>query len=151
MTRTEILTSPANPLLKDVRRDGFEALAARMPSDPPDRGPGVPHPSAGATAVGARFLLVAYNVCLDTADAAVAAKIARAVREYRVTRDARGNPVDRQARGLPEVRAIGWAVEGGAQVSTNLTDFRVTPPHVLLARDGRLTLGRRRGSVAALG
>lgn len=132
----EAATRPERRLLKDVRRDGFEGLAARMPGDPPDFGPPGPHPSAGGVAVGARFLLVAYNICLDTPDAAVAARIARSVRQFRrVVRDAHGNPLGREAGGLPEVRAIGWSIEeyGCAQVSTNLTDWRVTPPHVVLA------------------
>ena len=78
-------------------------------------------PTAGATAVGAREVLVAYNVDLAGADLELARRIASAVRE----RDG----------GLPAVRAMGVALEGRGlvQVSMNLLDFRVTPPAVAFA------------------
>jgi len=74
------------------------------------------HPKAGAVAVGARELLIAYNVFLDTEDASVATEIAKKVRE--------------SDGGLPAVRALGFALEsrGCAQVSMNLLDFRKTSP-----------------------
>lgn len=76
-----------------------------------------PHPDAGCTAVGARKILVAYNILLRSNDLAAARAIARAVRE--------------SSGGLPAVRALGLYLEsrGQAQVSMNLTDYRVTPPH----------------------
>jgi glutamate formiminotransferase len=88
-------------------------------------GPGL-HPTAGATAVGARGVLVAYNVDLADADVALARSIATAVRE----RDG----------GLPAVRAMGveLAGRGLVQVSMNLLDFRVTPPAVAFAAVARL-------------
>jgi glutamate formiminotransferase len=88
-------------------------------------GPGL-HPTAGATAVGARGVLVAYNVDLADADLALARSIATAVRE----RDG----------GLPAVRAMGveLAGRGLVQVSMNLLDFRVTPPAVAFAAVARL-------------
>jgi glutamate formiminotransferase len=78
-------------------------------------GPGL-HPTAGATAVGAREVLIAYNVELAGADLGLARAIAAAVRE-------RGG-------GLPAVRAMGVALEGRGlvQVSMNLLDYKVTPP-----------------------
>lgn len=131
----EAATRPERRLLHQVREGQFEGLAARMPSHPPDAGPDEPHPSAGAVAVGARFYLVAFNVNLGTDDVRVARRVAREVREWRrVVRDAHGAVVEAEPGRLREVRAIGWYVEdfGCAQVSTNLVDYRVTPPHVLL-------------------
>lgn len=84
---------------------------------PPDVGQGR-HASAGCTAVGARKVLIAYNVNLRTGDLAVARDIARMVRE--------------RSGGLPCVKALGLplASRGQVQVSMNLTDYEVTPPHV---------------------
>jgi len=116
--------SPERAALPAVRGRGFEAAvrSARQPLDAaPDLGGPGPHPTAGATAVGAREVLVAYNVDLAGADLELARRIARAVRE----RDG----------GLPAVRAMGVALEGRGlvQVSMNLLDFRVTPPAVAFA------------------
>jgi glutamate formiminotransferase len=125
---------PERAALPAVRGRGFEALraahapapsAAGQPHAPgagaPDLGGPGPHPTAGAVAVGAREVLVAYNVDLAGADLELARRIARAVRE----RDG----------GLPAVRAMGVALEGRGlvQVSMNLLDFRVTPPAVAFA------------------
>jgi len=117
---------PERAALPAVRGRGFEALraAGQAPAAgalPPDLGGPAPHPTAGATAVGAREVLVAYNVDLAGADLELARRIARAVRE----RDG----------GLPAVRAMGVALEGRGlvQVSMNLLDFRVTPPAVAYA------------------
>jgi glutamate formiminotransferase len=70
---------------------------------------------AGAVIVGARQFLIAYNLFLQTNDIRVARQIARAIRE--------------SSGGLPGVRALGLLVEGQAQVSINLADFRQTPLH----------------------
>ena len=104
--------------LRSVRRGGFEELASTMAQIPPDWGPPTPHPTAGAVAVGVRPVLVAFNVSLDTTDVLLARKVARAVRASN--------------GGLPAVMAIGWYCPsyGCAQVSMNLTDWTVTPPHV---------------------
>lgn len=109
--------------LAAVRRGGFEALAGRL-SEPdwrPDFGPPRPHPTAGATAVGARGFLIAFNAVLDTDDVAVAREVARAVRE--------------SSGGLPAVKAIGvpLASRGRVQVSMNLVDFTRTSPHAAVA------------------
>jgi glutamate formiminotransferase len=117
---------PERAALPAVRGRGFEALrdASGRPGGlrdrPPDLGgPGL-HPTAGATAVGAREILVAYNVDLAGADLDLARRIAAAVRE----RDG----------GLPAVRAMGVALKRGlVQVSMNLLDYRVTPPAVAFA------------------
>ena len=110
---------PDRAALPAVRGRGFEALRDAPDQDPDFGGPG-PHPTAGATAVGAREVLVAYNVDLAGADLDLARRIAAAVRE----RDG----------GLPAVRAMGVALDergvdrGLVQVSMNLLDYRVTPP-----------------------
>jgi glutamate formiminotransferase / 5-formyltetrahydrofolate cyclo-ligase len=107
-------SAPHRRNLADVRRGGYEGLAARS-GDPlwqPDYGPSELDPRKGAVAVGARPFLVAFNAYLDTADVGVARAIARKVRE-------RGG-------GLPGVKALGMEVEGRAQVSMNLTDLETT-------------------------
>jgi glutamate formiminotransferase len=106
--------------LADVRRGGYQGLAARL-EDPlwqPDYGPRDLDPNKGAVAVGARPFLVAFNAYLDTNDLEVARAIAREVRE----RDG----------GLPGVKALGLKVGGRAQVSMNLTDLERTSMPVAL-------------------
>jgi glutamate formiminotransferase len=117
---------PERAALPAVRRAGDRQAAAPAAASAPDLGgPGL-HPTAGATAVGARGFLVAYNVDLAGADLALARRIATAVRE----RDG----------GLPAVRAMGVALQGRGlvQVSMNLLDFRVTPPGAAFAAVARL-------------
>ncbi|HEY2293006.1 MAG TPA: glutamate formimidoyltransferase [Thermoanaerobaculia bacterium] len=108
----------------NTRRGGFEGLAARLadPAWAPDFGPPHPHPTAGATVIGARFFLIAFNAVLATADVAVARSIARRVRE--------------SGGGLPAVRALGvhLASRDLAQVSMNLVDYRRTPILTALRR-----------------
>ena len=113
-------TAPHRRNLADLRRGGYEGLAAHM-KDPlwqPDYGPPELDPRTGAVAVGARPFLVAFNAYLDTDDVSVAKAVARKVRE----RDG----------GLPGVRALGLEVGGRAQVSMNLTDLGATPIPVSL-------------------
>ena len=115
---------PDRAALPAVRGRGFEELLETAATDParaPDLGGPAPHPTAGATAVGVRPFLVAYNVDLATGDLALARRIARAVRE----RDG----------GLPGVRALGFPLPGRGlvQVSMNLLDVRVTPPAAAFA------------------
>jgi len=104
-------TRPERRDLADVRKPRFEGLSACLASDPawiPDFGPRVVHPSAGATIVGARDVLIAFNVGLDTTDVEAARSIARVLRE--------------RNGGLPGVKALGLFVGGRAQVSMNLCD-----------------------------
>ena len=113
----EVCTREERRVLGAVRNLGFETLSVRLGSDPeldPDFGPARVHPTAGAVAVGARRLLIAFNVDLDSADVAVARRIARAVRS--------------SDGGLPAVQAMGimLAARGCTQVSMNLLDFEVT-------------------------
>jgi len=113
-------SSPARANLADIRRGGLPGLAARMAGDPawtPDFGPPRLHPTAGATAVGARRILVAFNVNLATGDLGLAKAVAKAVRQ--------------SSGGLAHVKAIGVPLAGlkQAQVSMNLTNIDETPVH----------------------
>jgi glutamate formiminotransferase len=130
-------TCPARLALENVRRGGFEGLAAQMatPEGAPDFGPRQPHPTAGATAVGVRGPLVAFNVVLDSDRLDIARDIARSVRE--------------KNGGLSAVKALGLplASRGLVQVSMNLVDFRITPPVVAFERV-REEAERRRVRVA---
>ncbi len=112
-------TCPERQNLAMVRQGEYEALVREidLPRRKPDYGPARVGP-AGAVIVGARPFLIAYNVFLDSADVAIAKRIARTIRE----RDG----------GLPAVRALGLLVAGQAQVSMNLVDFRRTPLHVVV-------------------
>lgn len=105
--------------LAEVRKGQFEGFAEKMrdPRWAPDFGPGRPHPTAGAVAVGARAFLIAYNINLGTRDLAVADRIAKAIRHA--------------GGGFRYVKAMGveLAERGCVQVSINLTNFRKTPLH----------------------
>lgn len=106
--------------LPQVRRDRYEILRETISSDPsrtPDYGP-ARLGTAGAVAIGARQPLIAFNIYLDTTDVEIAKNIARAVRE--------------SGGGLKNIRALGLFVNGRAQVSLNLTDFRITGLHPAL-------------------
>jgi len=106
---------PERKRLELVRRGEYEGLKAEVKSNPdrvPDAGP-AELGSAGATVIGAREFLVAYNVNLTTDDEEIATKIARTVRH--------------SSGGLRFVKALGMTIEGRAQVSMNLTNFRKTP------------------------
>jgi glutamate formiminotransferase len=120
---------PGWTALPAVRGRGFETLRAAPDRVPDFGGPGL-HPTAGATAAGAREVLVAYNVELADADLALARRIASAVRE----RDgglpavrAMGVPLKHRGRGGPGDRR-GGPPEDRVQVSMNLLDWRATPP-----------------------
>jgi glutamate formiminotransferase len=107
---------PDRVLLEDVRRGQFEGLrdaALRDATRRPDIGGPELHETAGASAVGARSFLIAYNIHLQQPDIAAARAIARDIRA------ANG--------GLHGVKAIGVLANGRAQVSMNVTDFRITP------------------------
>ena len=137
-------SSPERQNLATVRSGEYEGLAKKL-SDPewkPDFGPAVHNVSAGATAIGARDFLIAYNVNLNTTSVRRANSVAFDVREQgRVKRE--GNPITgpivRDADGEPgripgeckAVKGIGWYIEeyGIAQISMNLTDVSVTPLH----------------------
>jgi len=139
--------------LEDVRRGQFEGLRASVAKDAgrrPDVGGPELHRTAGATAVGARRFLIAYNIYLASpkpaekgsglplaaqAEIAAARAIARAIRA--------------SAGGLHGVKAIGVSVDGRAQVSMNITDYRATPMRQI--HDAVRELARNHGTVASEG
>ena len=112
-------TTPARENLADVRRGEFEGLREELGKNParnPDFGPAMIHPTCGATAIGARPFLVAYNVYLGPAsNLPVAKNVAKAVRG--------------SSGGFKYVKGLGLEVDGQAQVSMNLVDTEKTPLH----------------------
>ena len=133
----EAALRPERRRLEAVRRGQFEALREEIarPDRAPDFGQARVHPSAGATAIGARRFLVAFNVNLATADLDVAKSIARTVRE--------------SGGGMPHVKAVGVALKerGMVQVSMNVTDHEKAPLHLVLEAV-RSEAGRRGVAVA---
>ena len=110
-------TQPERRNLADVRRGEYEGLKTEIATKSdraPDFGPAVLG-TAGATAIGARPALIAYNVYLNTDDVKPAKAIAKAIRH--------------SSGGLRYVKAMGLIVEGQAQISMNLTDYQRTPIH----------------------
>jgi glutamate formiminotransferase len=110
-------TRQERTILADIRKPQFEGLKDVIGTTDfaPDFGPSVSHPTAGATVVGARPFLIAYNINLETKDVELARRIARRVRE--------------RSGGLPRVQALGLFLDdlACAQVSMNLLDHDVTP------------------------
>jgi glutamate formiminotransferase len=113
----EAATSPARRNLEDIRRGEFEGLAAKLQKHEwaPDFGPAEPHPTAGATVIGARMPLIAYNINLATSRLDVAKKIAAGIRM--------------SSGGFRFVKAMGIELKdrGIVQVSMNLTNYEKTP------------------------
>ncbi|MGB9840215.1 glutamate formimidoyltransferase [Thermovenabulum sp.] len=113
----EAARTPERRSLPNIRKGEYEGLKDEItkPERRPDYGPARMHPTAGATVVGARQFLIAYNINLDTNDVTIAKKIANAIRE------AKG--------GYKYVRAMGVMIEerNQAQVSINMTNYTGTP------------------------
>ena len=114
----EAATRPTRKNLADVRKGEFEGLRDLIGKDPeraPDEGPqDAIHPSAGATAIGARFFLIAYNVNLESPDVALAKEIAKKIRE--------------KDGGFPGIKAMGFFLDDlkVAQVSMNVCNYELT-------------------------
>lgn len=107
--------------LADIRKGGFEQMQNKIDEGfTPDFGGNKINPTAGVVAVGARKPLIAFNAQLSTSDVEIAKKISKKIRE--------------SSGGIPCVKAIGIMLESKniAQVSMNLTDYTVTPPHVVV-------------------
>ncbi len=136
--------TPQRTNLAVIRRGEYEGLEKKMkdPDWKPDYGPDAFNPTAGATVIGARDFLVAYNVNLNTRSVRRANSVAFDVRERgrikrigheitgEIARDDDGNPI-RQAGELKAVKAIGWYIDeyDQAQISMNLTDLKQTSVH----------------------
>ena len=136
--------------LANIRQGEYEGLAEKL-KDPhwaPDYGEPVFNPSAGATVIGAREFLIAYNINLNTRDRKIAQEIASYLRESgRVKKDKNGQIVyDRQGQPVripgkfKAVKAVGWYIDEYqiAQISINLTNYKITPPHVVFDEACRL-------------
>jgi len=129
--------------LATIRSGEYEGLADKLkdPNWQPDYGKAEFNAKSGATVMGVREFLIAYNVNLNTTDKKLASEIALAIREKgRAKRDKNGtilydeNGVVRNQPGLlKETKAVGWYIDEYkmAQVSINLTNYKITPPHVV--------------------
>jgi glutamate formiminotransferase len=111
-------TKPSRENLANIRKGQYEGLREAITQDPermPDFGPGELHPTAGATVIGARMPLIAFNINLNTDDVDIAKSIAKAVRH--------------SSGGLKYVKALGLEISerGIVQVSMNLTNYKKTP------------------------
>jgi glutamate formiminotransferase len=132
----EAALRPERRNLAYVRRDRYEVLKTTIAANPdraPDFGPSRLG-KAGAVAIGARGPLIALNAYLDTADVQIAVEIARAIRE--------------SGGGLPHLKALGLLVDGLAQVSMNVVDYRRTSLFVIMER---LRAEANRHGVAVVG
>ena len=137
-------TKPDRKNLATIRAGEYEGLAEKLTQEnwQPDYGPAEFHPKHGATAIGARDFLIAYNVNLNTTSVRRANSVAFDVREKgrikreggtlsgAIMKDAAGNPL-REEGMCKAVKAIGWYIEeyGVAQISMNLTDIKITSLH----------------------
>ena len=142
---------PQRQNLAEVRAGEYEGLAGRTgnPDWIPDFGPDSFNAQSGATAIGARPFLIAYNINLNTRNTKKAMKIAALVREKgiirreqgEIVRDAEGNAV-RDPGLFKCVKGIGWFIEeyGRCQVSLNLTNFEISPMHKVLEATRRIAL-----------
>jgi glutamate formiminotransferase len=123
---------PERTKLEEVRRGQFEGIREAVVHDPtrcPDIGGPTLHPTAGAVIVGARKVLIAFNINLKTSRLEIAQAIAKAIRA--------------SSGGLPAVKALGLPLVSRnlVQVSMNLTDFERTAPHVVFSEVSRLARG----------
>ncbi len=144
----EAATSPERRNLAVVRTGEYEGLEAKLadPAWKPDYGEAVFNKRAGATVIGAREFLIAYNINLNTRDRKLAHEIALNLREKgrakrdkagKIVRDEKGKPITVPGK-LKGVKAVGWFIDeyGVAQVSVNLTNYKITPLHKLF-EEGR--------------
>jgi len=141
--------------LANVRKGEYEALAdkAKDPAWKPDYGPHIFNVKSGATAISAREFLIAYNINLNTRDKKKAHDIALSIRESgRAARDEHGKLIkdkDGKTVMVPGLfkycKAVGWYIDeyNRAQISINLTNYKVTPPHLVL--DKVRELAREKG------
>ena len=128
--------------LAEIRSGEFEGMSEKLklPGWKPDFGPSVQHETAGVTAIGARQFLIAYNINLNSMDKKIATDIALDIREKgRFKRDVNGKVIrgkDGKILRIPgklkACKAVGWYIDEykQSQISMNLVDFTVTPPHI---------------------
>jgi len=149
----EAARKPERVNLANIRTGEYEGLSGRLkdPAWAPDYGEPVFNPKAGATVIGAREFLIAYNINLNTRDRRLAQEIALSLRESgRPKRDRDGNIV-RNAKGeavklagkFKQVKAVGWYIEdyGIAQISINFNNYKMSPPHLVFDEAVKLGAG----------
>jgi len=135
-------TSPNRVNLAQIRKGEYEGLPEKLkdPEWKPDFGEPVFNPKSGATVIGAREFLIAFNVNLNTRDRRLAREIALNIRQAgrakrdkdgKIVRDANGKAIKVPGR-LKACKATGWYIDeySMAQVSMNLTNYKITPPHI---------------------
>lgn len=135
-------SEPRRKSLANIREGEYEGLKEKLkdPEWKPDFGKPEFNPKSGATVIGVRDFLIAYNINLNTRDPKLASRIANVIREKgspkkdengKVMKDEKGDTIYTPGK-LKECRAIGWYVDnyGIAQISINLTNWKVTPPHI---------------------
>ncbi len=139
-------TKPEWQNLAEVRKGEYEALPEKM-KDPywkPDFGPQKFNAKTGATAISAREFLIAYNINLNSRDKKKAHDLALTIREKgrlkrdkknKIMRDKDGNKL-RQPGLFTHCKAVGWFIDeyNRAQISINLTNYKITPPHLVLEK-----------------
>ncbi len=140
---------PIRRNLASIRTGEYEGLAEKLKdaSWAPDYGEPVFNPKSGATVIGAREFLIAYNINLNTRDRKLAHEIALTLRESgRAKRDSAGNIIKNAAGKtimvpgkFKDVKAVGWYIEdyGRAQISVNFTNYRISPPHLVFDEAAR--------------
>lgn len=134
---------PERMNLANIRIGEYEGLADKLkdPEWAPDYGKPIFNPKAGATVIGAREFLIAYNINLNTRDRKLAHEIALNIRERgrakrdkegKITRDAEGKAIKVPGK-FKECKAVGWYIEDYdiAQISINFTNYKITPPHIV--------------------
>jgi glutamate formiminotransferase/formiminotetrahydrofolate cyclodeaminase len=139
----EAAQKPERRNLSTIRAGEYEGLPEKLKDREwaPDYGAPVFNPKAGATVIGAREFLIAYNINLNTRDRRLAHEVALSLRESgRAKKDEQGNII-RDADGktmmepgrFKDVKAVGWYIEdyGIAQVSINFTNYRTSPVHLV--------------------
>jgi glutamate formiminotransferase/formiminotetrahydrofolate cyclodeaminase len=139
----EAAQKPDRKNLATIRIGQYEGLEERLkdPEWAPDYGEPKFNAKAGATVIGAREFLIAYNINLNTTDPTLARHIALSLRETgrakrdeagKIIRDKDGKPIKIPGK-FKEVKAVGWYVEdyGIAQISINITNYKISPPHLL--------------------
>lgn len=139
----EAAQKPERKNLATIRKGEYEGLPEKLkdPEWAPDYGKPVFNPKAGATVIGAREFLIAYNINLNTRDRRLAHEIALNIREAgrakrdkegKIIRDAKGKAIKIPGK-FKEVKAVGWHIEdyGIAQISINFTNYKISPPHIV--------------------
>jgi glutamate formiminotransferase/formiminotetrahydrofolate cyclodeaminase len=139
----EAAQKPERKNLANIRTGEYEGLPEKLkdPKWAPDYGESVFNPKAGATVIGAREFLIAYNMNLNTRDRKLAHEIALNIRERgrakrdkegKIIRDAEGKAIKIPGK-FKECKAVGWYIEdyGIAQISINFTNYKITPPHLV--------------------